>query len=364
MKKNQLSGIRLLAKKLNVSTATISRALNPDTAHLVKEDRRKTILELADKLRYRPNPGARLIQRGVSPTITVLVNEDPCVFTSPFYGRLISGIVRSIQGTEWDMRISTLKDTTGDILDKFRQVGLGCSGIIYMGRVLTIEEMDLLSQYHGPLALLSSTITPEYPLDKVPCHVIGADHYNGAATAAKFLVEKGHRDIGLILTHDDACNPESLERPIGGDRDFLERKSGYLDGLKEAEVSINKDMIFYGTNEQGTGRAGFDYFKGKKQMPTALICDTDFIAFGAMNHARYNGLNCPDDISIIGFDDDPWATACSPKLTTIHQPLEQLTSFAFEILTESILDSSADVRKRVILDTHLKIRESVGSPRE
>ena len=362
MKKNQLSGIRLLAQKLNVSTATISRALNPETAHLVKEDRRKIILELADKLRYRPNPGARLIQRGVSPTITVLVNEDPCIFTSPFYGRLMSGMVRSTQGTEWDIHISTLKDTTGNILDKFRQVGLGCSGIIYLGRVLTTEEMDLLSQYHGPLVLLSSTITPDYPIDQVPCHVVGADHYNGAIAVANFIVEQGHRDIGLILSQDDTSDPKNSEQYLGV-RDFLDRKSGYIDGLKKAKVSINEDMIFYGANEQETGRAGFDYFKAKKQMPTALICDTDFIAIGAMNQARDNGINCPNDISIIGFDDDSWATACSPKLTTIHQPLEELAVRSFKILTESILDSSADFRQHVILDTDLKIRKSVVSPR-
>ena len=362
MKKTQLSGIRLLADELNVSTATISRALNPDTAHLVKEDRRKTILELADKLRYRPNPGARLIQGGVSPTITILVNEDPCIFTSPFYGRLMSGVVRATQGTDWDMRISTLKDTSGNILDKFRQVGLGCSGIVYMGRVLTTEEMDLLSDYHGPLVLLSSVITPNFPIDQVPCHVLEADHYGGASAAAKFIVEQGHRDIGLILTKDNINDLKNLELTLGV-RDFLDRKNGYLDALKESKVSINEDMIFYGTNEQKTGRAGFDYFRAKKQMPTALICDTDFIAIGAMNRARDNGLNCPNGISIIGFDDDPWAISCSPKLTTIHQPLEELAARSIEILTKSILDSSVDFRQHIILDTNLKIRESVASPR-
>ena len=350
MKKTQLSGIRLLADKLNVSTATISRALNPETAHLVKESRRKTILEFADKLRYRPNPGARLIQRGVSPTITVLANEDPCFFTSPFYGRLMSGMLRSTQRTEWDIHISTLKDTTGNILDKFRQVGLGCSGIIYMGQVLTTEEMDLLSQYHGALVLLSSTIPIGYPIDQVPCHVLGANQYNGATAAAKFIVEQGHRDIGLILGPEDS-------------RDFSDRRRGYIDELKKAKVSINEDMIYSGSCEAATGRAGFDYFKGKKQIPTALLCSTDNIALAAMSQANDNGLNCPSDISIIGFDNDPWSMFCSPKLTTVHQPLEELSARMIEILAGSITDSSADFRQHVILDTDLKIRKSVGSPR-
>ena len=122
----------------------------------------------------------------------------------------MSGVVRATQGTDWDMRISTLKDTSGNILDKFRQVGLGCSGIVYMGRVLTTEEMDLLSDYHGPVVLLSSVITPNYPIDQVPCHVLEADHYGGASAAAKFIVEQGHRDIGLILTKDNINDLKNL----------------------------------------------------------------------------------------------------------------------------------------------------------
>ena len=75
MREKKLNGIRLMAQKLGVSTATISRALSPETSHLVKEERRKEILELADKMRYRPNPGARLIQRGVGSTIGVLIPD-------------------------------------------------------------------------------------------------------------------------------------------------------------------------------------------------------------------------------------------------------------------------------------------------
>ena len=99
-------------------------------------------------------------------------------------------------------------------------------------------------------------------------------------------------------------------------------------------------MIFYGNNEQGTSRAGFDYFMGKRQMQTSLISDTDIIAFGYMNHVRYNGLDCLYDVFTISFDDDLWAIASSPKLTIIHQPLEQLAPNSLEIMTESILDPS------------------------
>jgi DNA-binding LacI/PurR family transcriptional regulator len=137
MKEKQLTGIRLMAQKLGVSTATISRALSPETSHLVKEERRKAILELADKMRYRPNPGARLIQRGMSSTIGVLIPGDEDVFFSEFYGRFMGGMIQAIKDTDWEVRINALKDGSENVLDEFRRVGLGCSGLIYAGLPLT-----------------------------------------------------------------------------------------------------------------------------------------------------------------------------------------------------------------------------------
>ncbi len=259
-------------------------------------------------------------------------------------------MIQSTQHTDWDIRVATLKNTIGNVLDRFRQVGLGCSGIIYMGKILTIEEMDLLSEYHGPLVMIRSVISPEYSIDKFPSHVVGVDHYKGAFAAAKYIIERGHRDIGLILGEDDR-------------RDFSDRKRGYIDAIKQAKISIKEDMFFYGSHDEDTGKAGLDYFSVKKQMPTALICANDAIAFGAMSHVKDHSLDCPNDISIIGFDDDPWTTACSPKLTTMHQPLEELAACSIDILTKSILDSSLNFRQRIILDTDLKIRESVCSHR-
>jgi DNA-binding LacI/PurR family transcriptional regulator len=351
MKEKELTGIRLMAQKLGVSTATISRALNPETSHLVKEERRKDILELADKMRYRPNPGARLIQRGVSSTIGVLIPSDEDVFFSEFYGRFMGGMLQAIKDTDWEVRINALKDGSGSVLDEFRRVGLGCSGLIYAGQPLTTKGMDQLSEYHSPLILMSSVIPPDYPIEKVGCHVLGIDNYGGAVTAAKYIAKQGHKRIGLIVGPDES-------------RDFSERTKGYLDGLKQAGIIVSDDMVFQGSYDQESGRAGCEYFMGKESMPTALICASDNIAFGALDYAKDHGVSCPKDVSIIGFDDGPWAIACSPKLTTIRQPLGALTSRAVEVLMQAVGDPSADCRQRVNLSPVLNIRESTTYARK
>jgi DNA-binding LacI/PurR family transcriptional regulator len=351
MKEKELTGIRLMAQKLGVSTATISRALNPETSHLVKEERRKDILELADKMRYRPNPGARLIQRGVSSTIGVLIPSDEDVFFSEFYGRFMGGMLQAIKDTDWEVRINALKDGSGSVLDEFRRVGLGCSGLIYAGQPLTTKGMDQLSEYHSPLILMSSVIPPDYPIEKVGCHVLGIDNYGGAVTAAKYIAKQGHKRIGLIVGPDES-------------RDFSERTKGYLDGLKQAGIIVSDDMVFQGSYDQESGRAGCEYFMGKESMPTALICASDNIAFGALDYAKDHGVSCPKDVSIIGFDDGPWAIACSPKLTTIRQPLGALTSRAVEVLMQAVGDPSADCRQRVNLSPVLNTRESTTYARK
>ena len=345
MKQKELTGIRLMAKELGVSTATISRALSPETSHLVKEERRKEILELADKMRYRPNPGARLIQRGINPTLGVLIPGEEDVFFSEFYGRFMGGMIQAINDTDWEVRINALKGDSENILDEFRRIGLGCSGLIYAGLPLSKEQVEELSGYHSPLILLNSVLPPDYPVDEVGCHVMGVDNYNGAITAAKYIGQLGHKRVGVILGPTDS-------------RDFSERARGYRDGFKLAGIEWEVSLVFQGSYDQESGRAGCDYFLKCKEPPSALICASDNIAFGALDCAKENGLNCPKDLSIIGFDDGPWAIACSPKLTTIRQPLGALTGRAVQLLIKSVSELSARKAQRIDLSAVLNIRES------
>jgi DNA-binding LacI/PurR family transcriptional regulator len=347
MSRKDLSGIRLMAQKLGVSTATISRALNTDTAHMVKKERRAEILKLADEMRYRPNPGARLIQRGVANTITVLIPGQQDVFFSDFYGRFLGGVIHAMEHTDWDVRISTLKRSEGSFIDDLRRVGLGASGLIYAGLPLTPEQVEALSEYHSPMVLMSSVLPRDYPIHDVGCHVIGVDNYNGGIAAVKHMAQLGHRDIGFILGPNES-------------RDFYERERGYREGVKQAGLKLGEAMFFSGSFDQDNGRAGCQHFLSMEHRPTALICASDNIAFGALYYAKEQGLDCPKDLSIMGFDDGPWAVSSSPKLTTVRQPLGQLTDRAVNILMQSILDDKSKIFSKLELQAVLNVRESTA----
>jgi DNA-binding LacI/PurR family transcriptional regulator len=105
--------------------------------------------------------------------------------------------------------------------------------------------------------------------------------------------------------------------------------------LEQAGARPRPAWIYEGAFSAETGRAGLAAFLSGTDRPTAVCCASDEIAFGAIDAARANGLRCPEDLSVIGFDDGPWATACRPALTTIRQPLADLAERAVSLIVEA-----------------------------
>jgi DNA-binding LacI/PurR family transcriptional regulator len=344
MSAKQPTGIRLIAQELGVSIATVSRALNPETAHLVKEERRKRIQAEADRLHYLPNPGAKMLQTGVNHTLVVIMPGAEDIFFSEFHGRLMGGLIQSIAKAGWEIRISAqMENYGGDMLEELRRVGMGASGVIYAGLPLTQEQAESLSDYKRPLVVVRSVLPSHYPVEQAHFDVVGVNNHEGALLAVKHITQMGHRRVGVILG------------PSNG-RDFYERECGYLEGFKR--FGLDDAWIFRGSFDQDTGRAGCEHFLGLEDRPTALICVNDNVAFGALDYARRIGVRCPEDISIIGFDDGPWASACWPKLTTIRQPLAYLADRAVDMVLTAVSKSGAGVPRRVDLPAELNLRES------
>jgi DNA-binding LacI/PurR family transcriptional regulator len=316
-------GIVQIANRLGVSPSTVSRALRKETAHLVSPARRKEILDLADRLRFTPNPGARILRRGLNPTLTVVVPLDENIFFSEFYGRFLAGSLHAAATRGWDVHICTLHKTARtDFRETLQHLGMDSSGIIYLAEPLSESDVQKLQGYRRPLVLTKSVLPPSVDPALPGAPVVGIDNQGGASSAASLLLQLGHRKIGLLL------GPP-------GSRDAHERKQGYLETLKRAGVEPRREWVFEGPFNAETGRRGMEAFVAAGEMPTALCCANDEIAFGAIDAARSAGLNCPKDISVVGFDDGLWATACRPALTTVRQPLADLAERAVSLLVEA-----------------------------
>jgi DNA-binding LacI/PurR family transcriptional regulator len=226
------------------------------------------------------------------------------------------------------VHICTLHKTPRtDFREALQHLGLDSSGIIYLAEPLTDVDVQKLQGYRRPLVLTRSVLPPNVDPALLGVPVVGIDNTGGARSAANLLLQLGHRKIGLLL------GPP-------GSRDAVERKEGYMETLRRGGAEPRPEWIFGGPFNAETGRAGMTAFLRGADRPTGICCANDEIAFGAIDAARSAGLSCPNDMSIVGFDDGLWATVCRPALTTVRQPLADLAERAVSLLVEAATRST------------------------
>lgn len=341
------TGIVQIAASLGVSPSTVSRALRRETAHLVRADRRKQIMDLAEKQHFSPNPGARMLRKGINATLTVVVPLDENIFFSEYYGRFLAGTLHAAAARGWGVHISTMRRGEGtNFREAMQHLSLDSSGIIYLAEPLSTLEIEELKGFRRPFVLTKSTLPENTNVRELGVPVVGVDNLSGARSVASLLLQLGHRRIGLLLGPD-------------GSRDAHERKQGYLEMLQKAGALPRPEWIYSGTFSTETGRTGIGRILQCTERPTAICCANDEIAFGAVHAAHLAGVRCPEDISMVGFDDGFWATACQPALTTIRQPLADLAERAVGLIVEAANDPGRS--RRVVSDdmpAPMMIRES------
>lgn len=341
------TGIVQIAASLGVSPSTVSRALRPETAHLVRADRRKQIMDLAEKQHFSPNPGARILRRGANAILTLVVPLDENIFFSEYYGRFMAGTLHAAAARGWGVQISTMRrNESANFREAMQHLSLDSSGVIYLAEPLSKLELEQLRGFRRPFVLTKSTLPENTNVRELGVPVVGVDNLSGARSVASLLLQLGHRRIGLLL------GPE-------GSRDAHERKQGYLEMLQTAGAMPRPEWIYSGPFSAETGRTGIARLLKGADRPTAVCCANDEIAFGAVHAAHLAGVRCPEDISIVGFDDGIWATACHPALTTIRQPLADLAERAVGLIVEAANDPGR--LRRVVSDdmsAPMMIRES------
>ncbi len=341
------TGILKIAAELGVSAATVSRALRPETAHMVSDDRRKKILDLADKMHFSPNPGARMLRRGINTTLTVVVPLDETIFFSEFYSRFLSGTLRSAAARGWDVQIRTLKRKHGaNFRETIQHIGMDASGVIYMAEPLDEQEVLQLKGYRRPLIMTKAALPTHIDVARLGLPVVGVNNFTGARSAISLLQQLGHKKIGLLLGPHES-------------RDASERKAGYLDVIHHSDLEVRPEWIIEGAFNVEGGRAIMEQLLQCRELPTAICCASDEIAFGAISVMQVAGLQCPGDISIVGFDDGFWATMCRPSLTTVRQPLADMAERAVvAILEASSSRGKIHPPQPAELPTSLVIRDS------
>jgi DNA-binding LacI/PurR family transcriptional regulator len=328
--------IRDVAKKADVSVATVSRVINHSAT--VKEATRQKVLSAIKECGFTYNAIARSLSTKKSVTIGVVV---PTII-NPVFAQSTKGIQDFSNSCGYSIILGN-SDYSSDVEDRLIEVfkEKRVEGIILTCSNIHHEYIQRLKQFSLPFVLLYNT-----PFDKT-LNFVTIDNYKAAYEIVEHLVKLGHRRIGMIAGRFDMSD-RSLAR-------FQAFKACLKDhGIPDRPIYfIETDLSFEG------GRKAMEALLDIIPPLTGIFCSNDFMAMGAMKSIREKGLRIPEDISIVGFDDIEMASYFSPELTTIHQPAYEMGLKGAELLFNI---SSGDLKdsQHIILEHELVIRNSTG----
>ncbi|WP_157831288.1 substrate-binding domain-containing protein, partial [Pseudomonas sp. 43NM1] len=178
---------------------------------------------------------------------------------------------------------------------------------------------------------------------------ISLDNRAAAKAMTEHLISLGHRRIGLIK------GPKSS--PL-----TRERVAGYQDALRDAGLTCDPELICHGDFSLQAGDDGAAAMLRLPERPTALFCENDEMAIGALKQIKQQGLRVPEDVSLVGFDDIPFAAYCDPPLTTITQPAEVFGQKAVEMLI-ALIEKQPIAQRHVVLPFEVTLRASTALAR-
>lgn len=345
------SSVRLkdIAEKLNVSVSTVSRALGKDTGSMVAPELRKKIHELALEAHYVPHPAAQLMRKPNTHLITVLLPLESGASLGDYHGAVLSGVISAARDWGTETRIVLIDRREGDMVEQMQRVALGAGGLLYMAASLDADELANLESSGRTVVVMGGSLPAGLDLSAVRVNTVGSDNVAGACEITKELIRLGHRRIGLIN------GPATV-------RAACEREEGFRKAMKECRRAINPHAITRGEYTADAGMQGWQRVKRCSPRLTALVCGNDEIAFGVLEALASEKMDCPGQISVVGFDDSPSAIRVTPKLTTARQPMAQLGRAAAELLVRRLQGATGTAVDHWVFPLEIVNRQSTAPP--
>ena len=327
--------IKQIAKKANVSIATVSRALNNDVS--VTVETRDKVRRISDELNYKPNLVARNFVKKTSYAIGLILPD----ISDEFFTDIIRGVdeITYKNGYYTVVASSHKHRSLADSFLTFSQTGL-VGGVILLMSEISDDLKSMLNHAKIPVVLIGGG-GQDGDFDTV-----AIDNYQGAFNATEYLIKKKKfKKIAHI-----AGPPENYDA-------FL-RKKGFIDACKKNDVSINKSFIVDGNFTIDSGYHGFIQLYGLQEKPQAIFAANDMMALGCYDAANYFNVKIPDDISLIGFDDIFISKYINPSLTTVRVQIEEVGKAAATLLIERLNSSNGKSHSLIKIPTELIIRNS------
>ena len=305
--------IRDIATLAGVSIATVSRVLNnkPDVDPATREH----VLRIVEEQQFVPSITASGL-RNRSRLIGVLIPD----LTWPLIPELMRGIGEVVGSTSYELILYSITDANhekdrSDIIDRIVGTQLAAGLLaVFPGR--SLRHLSDLHSRDFPVVLIDDQGIPP---EGTPW--IGVDNRLGAYEATRHLIRLGHHRIAHI------------QGPLKYQNSH-DRYQGYCDALEEADISLDPALVLEGDFMPPTGRACTHSFLDLPawKRPTAIFAGSDYMAYGAISAIEQRGLHVPEDVAVVGFDDNPSSAHMEPALTTVRQPFYEMGRRACELL--------------------------------
>lgn len=335
------STLKEVAQAAGVHTGTASKALNSHTRHQVADATVKRVLAAAKKLRYEPNDVARSLRTRKSQMVGVLVPD----LTNSLFPPIVRGIehILSAHG------LQSIVVNTDNNIEKASKLfsalwARQCDGFIIASAFRDDPLIEDIADRKIP-AVLVNRLT-----DKKLIPSVSGDEWTGVHLAVEHLLALGHTRICHI------AGPRNISTGNIRRIAFLDAIS--KNNLKKEDCQI---VIASGYSEAAGENAMKKMLRNTKKMPTAIVAGNDQLAMGILDELRKVSLSCPEDISLIGFNDVAMMDRVQPRLTTLHLPKRRLGEAAAVLLQEIISGEVIHGPETHLLPCELVVRESTAA---
>ena len=331
-----------IAYMAGVSQSTVSRALR--NSPLVNPETRAKVHEIAKQLNYKVDKNAASLRTQQSQTLALLLFEDRATDDSminPFFLSMLGNITRAAANAGYDLLVS-FQQLSEDWHSEY-EVASRADGLILLGYgdYITYQpKLEVLAQEGAHFIIWGPIVQGQ------PGHSLGCDNYLGGTIAANHLIELGRRKPVFIGDASEHC-PE-----------FLLRYEGFCDTLKKA--GIDPPAPQFALNEEQAGYQAMQGLLESKVDFDSLFTASDLMAIGAMKALKQKGINVPEQISVIGFDDIMASQYVNPALTTVHQDTQRSGEILVQNLIALIRGEEVDSQ---LIRPSLVVRDSCGAKR-
>lgn len=325
-----------VAQQANVSKATVSHVIN-DT-RFVEQETKDRVLEAISALDYQPNAAARSLTTRKTGIIGMVISDA----TNLFFSDMLMGVDDVVRSQNYGLVVCN----TNEVLEYEEHylnllLGQRVDGIIAAATSQRWNALSAAQVQHTPVVFVDRTF------DNQEGPFVGVDNFGGAKAGVQHLIEHGHREIGLLAGMLRLST-------------MIERVDGFRQALDDANLACNENWIATSEMSIDSGKESALALLSQTNRPTALFANNNLLCLGALLALRELGLSCPKDISLVSFDEHPWAAVSDPPMTVVRQPAREVGRNAAQHLFK-LLSGTEVTSSKIILPCDMVLRQSVRS---